>query len=58
MMSWNVSRSARRGVADDLAERAIDAREAPVEADERHPDGRFVDREPKPLLGFAQLLVR
>ena len=41
-------------VADDLAEHPIDANEAAVECDQGHPDGRFVDREPEQLLGFAQ----
>ena len=44
-----------RAVAGDLAEGPIDANEAAVEGDERHPDRSFVDREPKPLLGLPQL---
>ena len=41
-------------VADDFAERAIDADEMPIERDQGHPDGCFIDREPKSLLRFVQ----
>ena len=41
------------GVADDFAERTIDTDETPIERDQCHPDGRFIDREPESLLGIA-----
>ena len=44
-------------VSGDLAQRPVHANPTPVERDERHPDRRFVDREPEPLLGLAQLIV-
>ena len=46
-----------RAVAGDLAEGLIDANKTAVERDQRHADGSFVDREPKPLLGLPQLRV-
>src|SRR5690349_2941819 len=42
-------------VADDLAERTIDTNEMPIERNQCHPDGRFIDREPKSLLRILQL---
>ena len=39
-------------VADDLAERTIDTDETPIERNQCHPNGRFIDREPEPLLRF------
>ncbi len=41
-------------VADDLAERTIDADEMPIEPNERHPDRRLIDSEPESLLRFLQ----
>ena len=48
------SRQLGGSVADDLAERTIDADEMPIEPNERHPDRRFIDREPESLLRFLQ----
>ena len=44
-------------VADDRAERPVHSDEAAVEGHQGHPDGRLIDREPKPLLGLAQGLL-
>jgi len=41
-------------VTGDLAERAVDAHEAAVERDQRHPDRRLVEGEPETFLGLAQ----
>ena len=54
-MAWKVSRvSSSERVADDLAERTIDANETPVERDQSHPDRGSFDREPESLLRFLQ----
>ena len=58
-MAWNVSAGQLGGtVADDLAERTIDTDETPIERNQCHPDGRFIDREPESFLRFLQRSVR
>ena len=41
-------------VADNLAERAIDTDETPIERHQCHTNGRLVERESKSLLRFLQ----
>src|SRR6185503_10818143 len=43
-------------VADNFAEHTIDTNETPIERDQRHTDGRFIDRESESLLRFMQRL--
>ena len=44
-------------VAGDLAERLVDAQEAPVERPHRHPDRRLVERRAEAVLGLAQRVL-
>ena len=48
------SRQLVGGVADNFAERPIDTDEVPIECDQRHPDGCFIERELESLLRFLQ----
>ena len=48
----------RLGVADEIAERSVDLQEATVHRDQRHPDGRMVERVCEARLARLQRLLR
>ena len=44
-------------VAEEIAERAVDAKEASIESGEAHADRRFVNSQPESLFGFTPSLA-